>query len=447
MKVVLVVFFFIVASTVSRASTFITACQGEWSDPNTWKSNTVPSFNDSILIYHSIYSADSLTFDNNYVYLDSSASFCVLKGMFWSANSEVITYGFLEFTYLHTKAVVKFNGPVIFSILLKMTGGSVSFSNKGSANVFDQDCPHYPLVHLEDCDSVISPSGNKIWKNSGKYLDTLQSVAGCDSVIAANVRIHADELTVLNKEVCYEYLSPSGNYTWNSTGIYMDTLTSYNLCDSILEINLQVNGVVHGYDSISTCEEFMSPSGNQIWNVSGSYMDTIPSVEGCDSALTVELTIHNKKHSYFSDSTCQFAISPWYQEIVYSGSYTHVLETQNGCDSILHFDVVVDECDCLDKIPNVFTPNGDGVNDFFFPQPIDEWIFVAGPNCTFPEYQIEIYNRWGLKVFESDYYFSPWFGKNEDVPCSEGTYFYKIEYVNFQGVRHVKSGYVKLQRF
>ncbi len=92
-----------------------------------------------------------------------------------------------------------------------------------------------------------------------------------------------------------------------------------------------------------------------------------------------------------------------------SGIYfiTHIVETQYGCiDSIRKDYTVIFEV----TIPNVFTPNGDGVNDYFV---IDGIEFL--PNC-----HLVIYNRWGRVVYQSDFYKNDWDGGD----CAEGTYYY-----------------------
>jgi gliding motility-associated-like protein len=50
-------------------------------------------------------------------------------------------------------------------------------------------------------------------------------------------------------------------------------------------------------------------------------------------------------------------------------------------------------------VPNTFTPNGDGINDVFF---------VRGQSVT--GFHLEIYDRWGMKVFESFDMQTPWTG-------------------------------------
>jgi len=88
----------------------------------------------------------------------------------------------------------------------------------------------------------------------------------------------------------------------------------------------------------------------------------------------------------------------------------------------------------LDKvIPNVFTPNNDGKNDFFK-------VNVENINDCFDKFRIMIYNRWGELVYESDDFHYKWDGKNKNGKAlPEGVYFYMIdatflnESMNYQG--------------
>ncbi|MBI4946824.1 MAG: gliding motility-associated C-terminal domain-containing protein [Bacteroidetes bacterium] len=75
--------------------------------------------------------------------------------------------------------------------------------------------------------------------------------------------------------------------------------------------------------------------------------------------------------------------------------------------------------------PNVFTPDGDGVNDIFF-----------FPNSGIEEYLITIYDRWGIKVYESSDPEDGWDGKSTSgIILPAGTYFYTMK-----GLRLTLSG-------
>ena len=77
-------------------------------------------------------------------------------------------------------------------------------------------------------------------------------------------------------------------------------------------------------------------------------------------------------------------------------------------------------------VPNLFTPNGDDLNDRFE-------IRNLPAGC-----RLVVKDRWGKEVFESDSYQNSWDGKDQDP----GTYFWHLEIPGQEG----KSGWVELQR-
>ena len=89
------------------------------------------------------------------------------------------------------------------------------------------------------CDSYTSPSG-KTWTTSNTYSDTIANTAGCDSVITVNLTVRDKTTETITANVCDTYTSPSGRHTWFGTGIYKDTIPNAAGCDSILTINLTV---------------------------------------------------------------------------------------------------------------------------------------------------------------------------------------------------------------
>lgn len=82
---------------------------------------------------------------------------------------------------------------------------------------------------------------------------------------------------------------------------------------------------------------------------------------------------------------------------------------------------------CKLKIPNIFTPNGDGVNDYFL---------VSGVGLK--TYSATIFDRWGGKVYESNDVKQSWDGKNAD----DGTYYYVIKAESFAGKSFDEKGFL-----
>ena len=74
--------------------------------------------------------------------------------------------------------------------------------------------------------------------------------------------------------------------------------------------------------------------------------------------------------------------------------------------------------DCEDTlvIPNIFTPNSDGVNDYFVIKNSNNW-----------NINLQVFNRWGNEVYKADNYQNNWDGKYNGKPLADGVYFYIIK--------------------
>lgn len=83
---------------------------------------------------------------------------------------------------------------------------------------------------------------------------------------------------------------------------------------------------------------------------------------------------------------------------------------------------------------NVFTPNGDGLNDVFNP----------APNQLL-NYRISIYNRWGKEVFSGNQS-TPWDGRSNGSPVPEGVYVYYIEGTAANGETFERSSTIMVIR-
>jgi len=81
-------------------------------------------------------------------------------------------------------------------------------------------------------------------------------------------------------------------------------------------------------------------------------------------------------------------------------------------------------------IPNVFTPNGDGINEGFGPKGIE---FNR-------EYKFTIYNRWGEIVFYTEDPNETWDGQYQNKPCPIGVYIYRIDLRDIYGRTHNLDG-------
>lgn len=98
--------------------------------------------------------------------------------------------------------------------------------------------------------------------------------------------------------------------------------------------------------------------------------------------------------------------------------------TKNGCKSEKEISIEVIPPPLPEIfIPNAFTPNGDGLNDYFM---------AEGKNID--SFRMKIYNKWGEMIFESENIYQGWNGQYENRPCPQGTYIYTIQYTGFETV-------------
>ena len=102
--------------------------------------------------------------------------------------------------------------------------------------------------------------------------------------------------------------------------------------------------------------------------------------------------------------------------VVKPGTYAATV-TVDGCSAS---DTVFVQRDCYMDIPNVFSPNGDGTNDNFFPRQL-----LTRGVITF---KMEVFNRWGQMVYESSSIDGRgWDGKFNDIDQPQGVYIYRID--------------------
>lgn len=136
-------------------------------------------------------------------------------------------------------------------------------------------------------------------------------------------------------------------------------------------------------------------------------------------------------------------------------SYTHIylyegIPSTAGCYAVTAFDTVGNESPiitktCVDncpeyELPNVFTPNGDGVNDWVLPLPGYRYV---------KDVEMKIYDRWGLLMFETNDKDILWDGRNSSTKmiCPNGVYFYvcTVNEIRVDGITpRVLKGFIQL---
>ncbi len=118
-------------------------------------------------------------------------------------------------------------------------------------------------------------------------------------------------------------------------GNYNDTLVAANGCDSIITLSLTVNQVVTTNINTHICNGSTYSFNGQTLSVGGTYNDTLSSVAGCDSFIVLHLQVVLSHTDSSSASVCQGDVYNFYgQSLTAAGVYRDTLTSSLGCDSI-----------------------------------------------------------------------------------------------------------------
>jgi gliding motility-associated-like protein len=123
--------------------------------------------------------------------------------------------------------------------------------------------------------------------------------------------------------------------TYTASGTYTQTLLNNVGCDSIITLHLTIGGSVTNSEVIA-CDNYTWEG--QVLTSTGFYSVTYTAADGCDSVLNLNLTIKNRVLTTYSISICQGQV---YAGHTNSGTYIDTYSASNGCDSIrtLHLTV------------------------------------------------------------------------------------------------------------
>ena len=270
-------------------------------------------------------------------------------------------------------------------------------------------------------------------------IDTLTSVSGCDSVVTITVTELAQISGNYNQAIC-----PGGSFTYN--GVVYDTnnlsgtaiLIASNGCDSIVSINVTILAQLSGTLNAAICYGDSLIFNGVTYNASNPIgIDTLTSVSGCDSVVTITVTELNYISSVL-DTTIYSGASILVNGNVYNEnnlSGTEIFTASNGCDSIVLVTLVFIN-ESIHWMPSGFSPNNDGSNDY---------IYVMGGD--FQELEFLIFNRWGELVYESDCCCSNacgWNGYFKGQIVNNGTYVYLLRGVYNNGESFKEKGTISL---
>jgi len=272
---------------------------------------------------------------------------------------------------------------------------------------------------------------------------------GVDSVYLVSMDAYSVDCSGYNQRLSNIYVQ-----TINPDPINIDVPNSMTLTyDSLTCLDLYAIDKNFLRDSLYDDTLFLEPTSSYGFDFSGSYV--FPETHSNGRYFYLDFT--------YTDSSGNLILI----DTLYMDNHFHANNTSSaigevglrfcwtvGCDNVLekefdidfmsfsticgsdttfsssHFEVDL-QTSSSQPIPNIFSPNGDDVNDFFqlTPHDKDDESIIYNDPC-FDEISVKIYNRWGKKVYESNDPYFKWDGtKNGDGSsiCNPGLFLVIIE--------------------
>ena len=283
------------------------------------------------------------------------------------------------------------------------------------------------------CDNYTWIDGVTYTASNDTVTHVLTNVAGCDSIITLN-------LTILNSNASIDTIIACDNYTWIDGVIYSNSnttathiLTNSAGCDSVVTLNLTLLNSSTAVDIISTCVAHTWLDGITYTTSNNTATFTTLNSVGCDSVVSLDLTINNVNTMTSSSGVSITALGigtyQWldcdngYSPIIGETNQTFVA-TENGDYAVeITNNNCIDTSDCV-QIIGLEVVDANALNGIkFFPNPTQESVHVIlSPGHAYTT--ITMYNAIGevINVFEVE--------KNEfsiDLnSVKAGFYFFKL---------------------
>lgn len=231
---------------------------------------------------------------------------------------------------------------------------------------------------VEVCDGYLWEADSHYYYHSGTYTYHDTTFFGCDSNMTLLLTVHPSYGYYLTGildpvEVCDSIIWNGRVYT--ESGYYHETLQTIFGCDSLADLNLQVNRSYRRTDTIAECNSYTWIDGITYTASTAAPVIADSTIHGCDSVLSLDLTINYSTYDVFYQNYCDtFA---WHdQTLTQSGTYIYDYVNDAGCSSsdTLHLTITtgadtayhVSACDSYRWNDSLYTQSGIYLYDYSF---------------------------------------------------------------------------------
>ncbi|MDO9186293.1 MAG: PKD domain-containing protein [Bacteroidia bacterium] len=395
--------------------------------------------------------------DNSPVFSAASPVYTYINPGMYNVSLIVTTNNGCKDTLVKS-AVVHPNPVADFSYSNVCDGTPIPFNNLSS--ILTPDIIQFRAWNFDDgspLNTNQSITGGYLYTSPGSYTVQLLTVSnfGCADSITKTVFVNPNPIVIFTSNDtagCEPLCAPFQNSSSILTGSNISQLMDFgdgNTTSSQDLLHCYTNSSVYSPAYYSPTLTVTSDSGCVTTVSKNNYITVYPNPV---SDFTVEeevVSIINPVISTsnlsiggdfwnwnFGDSNTSSIFSPGPHTYADTGTYviTLITSTQYNCIDTAYKTIIVDP-DFAFYVPNVFSPNGDGINDSF-----------TGKGILIDEYEMRIFDRWGNMVFITKDLLEPWDGKANygSGVAQQDVYVYVINLTDFKRKKHEYKGIVTL---
>jgi len=186
------------------------------------------------------------------------------------------------------------------------------------------------------CDSYTWIDGVTYTESTTEPTFTLTNTAGCDSVVTLHLTINHSNTGIEEQTACESYTWIDGVTYTESTNEPTFTLTNATGCDSVVTLHLTIKHSSTGIDEQSACDSYTWIDGVTYTESTTEPTFTLTNAAGCDSVVTLHLTINHSTTGIDEQTACESYT--WIDGVTYTESTTEptfTLTNAAGCDSVV----------------------------------------------------------------------------------------------------------------
>ena len=233
------------------------------------------------------------------------------------------------------------NAGIYYVSLIAIDSTTCNFSDTSmfEIEIFESSLSIDSELH---CDNYTWIDGNTYTTSNNTATHTLTNSVGCDSIVTLNLTILNSSTGTDNQTHCDNFTWIDGNTYTTSNNTATHTLTNSVGCDSIVTLNLTILNSSTGTDNQTHCDNFTWIDGNTYTTSNNTATHTLTNSVGCDSIVTLNLTILNSSTGTDNQTHCDNFT--WIDGNTYTTSNntaTHTLTNSLGCDSIVTLNLTI----------------------------------------------------------------------------------------------------------